>query len=187
MAKKPGSKKEIVDDSLGQAAGADGNVDQIREILFGGQMRDYDARFDAIEKRLAKNIERASQAMEKKLDQLTATTQAEVNKLHKQLADDAKQRESEGQEAKNEAQAMRDQLESGFAEVEMHLAKEVKELRNALLDQNDELATQLEATRSSLTESLKSETDNLSDTKLNRRDMAMLLTDIASRIDSESS
>ena len=82
---------------------------------------------------------------------------------------------------------MRDQLESGFAEVEMHLAKEVKELRNALLDQNDELATQLEATRSSLTESLKSETDNLSDTKLNRRDMAMLLTDIASRIDSESS
>lgn len=183
MAKKPGSKKEIVDDSLGQAAGPDGNVDQIREILFGGQMRDYDARFDAIEKRLAKNIERASQAMEKKLDQLTATTQAEVNKLHKQLADDAKQRESEGQEA----QAMRDQLESGFAEVEMHLAKEVKELRNALLDQNDELATQLEATRSSLTESLKSETDNLSDTKLNRRDMAMLLTDIASRIDSESS
>ena len=35
----------------------DGNVDKIREILFGGQMRDYEQRFADLETRLTKNIE----------------------------------------------------------------------------------------------------------------------------------
>jgi hypothetical protein len=31
-----------------------GNVDRIRHILFGNQMRDYDARFQKLEERLAR-------------------------------------------------------------------------------------------------------------------------------------
>ncbi len=42
----------------------DGNVDKIREILFGGQMRDYEQRFADLETRLTKNIELISSNFE---------------------------------------------------------------------------------------------------------------------------
>ena len=37
----------------------EGNVDQIRDILFGGQMRDYDRRFDELDERSKREAERA--------------------------------------------------------------------------------------------------------------------------------
>lgn len=37
---------------MAMAAAAGGNVDKIRDILFGGQMRDYDRRFARVEDRI---------------------------------------------------------------------------------------------------------------------------------------
>ena len=56
-----------------RAAGEDveGNVDQIREILFGGQMRDYDSRFDDLENQLVQRMERMSSEFEKRIEQAT--------------------------------------------------------------------------------------------------------------------
>jgi hypothetical protein len=59
----------------------DGNVDKIRDILFGGQMRDYERRFSDLEKRLTKNIELISTNFEKRMDRLNAFAKREVEKL----------------------------------------------------------------------------------------------------------
>ena len=48
----------------------EGNVDQIRQILFGGQMRDYEKRFGEMEQRLTKSIEQLSSGFEKRLDRI---------------------------------------------------------------------------------------------------------------------
>ena len=39
-------------------AANEGNVDQIRDILFGGQMRDYERRFEELEERMKRETER---------------------------------------------------------------------------------------------------------------------------------
>ena len=52
----------------------DRNVDQIRDILFGGQMRDYERRFQELSERLDAEAARLRQDLEKRLRQLTGET-----------------------------------------------------------------------------------------------------------------
>ena len=66
MARKQDKKQ----DSEGSTDGLEGNVDQIRQILFGGQMRDYEKRFAAMEKHLTKSIEQLARSVEKRIDRL---------------------------------------------------------------------------------------------------------------------
>ena len=181
------AKKSISDNNLQDSIqDSEGNVDQIRQILFGGQMRDYEQRFDAIEKRLSQSIERASASIDTKLEKLSENMQSEVEKINEQMKKEREERASDGKESRTEAQGLRDHMESGFVELEMQLANEIKELRNTLLDQNEELATQIKASREAVTKELQRETGELTDTKLARKDMAALLSDIASRLNNDS-
>ena len=51
------AKKQTRKQSATAVDDMDGNVDKIRDILFGGQMRDYEQRFADLEKRLSNTIE----------------------------------------------------------------------------------------------------------------------------------
>jgi len=51
------------------------NVDKIRDILFGSQMRDYDKRFGRLEDRLIKDAESLREEMKKRFETLEAFVQ----------------------------------------------------------------------------------------------------------------
>jgi hypothetical protein len=59
------------------------NVDKIRDILFGSQMRDYDKRFGRLEERLAKAADALRDDLKKRFDSLESFVQQEVESLHK--------------------------------------------------------------------------------------------------------
>ena len=78
MAKKQSRKNPDLDPAT------EGNVDKIREILFGGQMRDYEQRFADLEDRLTRSVEQASRNLEKRLDRLDTYAKRELEKLAKE-------------------------------------------------------------------------------------------------------
>ncbi len=47
-----------------------GNLDKVRDILFGGQMRDYEKRFNRLEDRLVKECSSIRDDIKKRLDSL---------------------------------------------------------------------------------------------------------------------
>jgi hypothetical protein len=51
------------------------NVDKIRDILFGSQMRDYDKRFGRLEERLAKAADALREDLKKRFDSLESFVQ----------------------------------------------------------------------------------------------------------------
>src|ERR1700691_6741055 len=57
------------------------NVDKIRDILFGSQMRDYDKRFGRLEDRLIKDAESLRDEMKKRFETLEAFVQKELESL----------------------------------------------------------------------------------------------------------
>ena len=61
------------------------NVDKIRDILFGSQMRDYDKRFMRLEERLAKAADALRDDLKKRFDSLESFVQQEVESLHQRL------------------------------------------------------------------------------------------------------
>src|SRR6202161_4996226 len=61
------------------------NVDKIRDILFGSQMRDYEKRFVRLEDNVTKAIEGLREDMTKRLDTLGAFGRQEVDSLSKRI------------------------------------------------------------------------------------------------------
>ena len=55
---------------------AGGNLDKVRDLLFGGQMRDYDRRFARLEERLVKETTELRDDVKKRLGALEAYMKA---------------------------------------------------------------------------------------------------------------
>ena len=163
----------------------DGNVDKIRDILFGTQMRDFEQRLEATENRLADAIEGMAKDMERRVERLDKYARREVDKLSEQIKEERKTRVAESKNSASELGGLAEQVEAWFAEVDEQLANESRELRNALHDQGEELTTQIREARSQLQDSLQKETAELKDNKLAREDMAALLTEVAMRLNKD--
>src|SRR5579863_9865008 len=68
------------------------NVDKIRDILFGSQMRDYDKRFGRLEDRLIKDAESLREEMKKRFESLEGFVQKELESLSHRLKSEKSER-----------------------------------------------------------------------------------------------
>ena len=176
MARKPKQANRSAGEEI------EGNVDQIREILFGGQMRDYDGRFADLEKQLNQRLDRMSAEFEKRIERLNNYAKREIDKLSERLKTERKDRVADIKSGARDLKDMTNQVEGWFGEVEDRLDTEAKDLRNAMHEQSDELAALITETRDQLNAALVSETRDLADAKLAREDLAGLLSEVALRL-----
>ncbi len=65
--------------------GTAGNVDKIRDILFGSQMKDYETRFSRLEETLTNQTTELRESTKKRMDGLEAYFKKEVEALQSRL------------------------------------------------------------------------------------------------------
>ena len=82
MASPANSKANTLPETEGHEGA---NVDKIRDILFGSQMRDYDKRFGRLEDRLIKDAEALRDEMKRRFESLEAFVQKELESLGQRL------------------------------------------------------------------------------------------------------
>ena len=181
------SKKQTTNKSASRsgAADVDDNVDKIRDILFGSQMRDYEKRLEATEKRIMQAIDKLSRDIERRVDRLDKYARREVDKLSERIKTERKERTADAKKGSTDLSQLAEQLESGLAEADEHFAAELRSVRNSLLDQAEDLTAQIGEAHSQLQESLEKEATALQDAKLNREDMAELFTEVAMRLNKD--
>lgn len=177
MAKKQPRKTAQVD-----LDNTEGNVDKIREILFGGQMRDYEQRFADLEDRITRSIDVMSNNLDKRIDRLDVYAKRELEKLGGQFKDERQARRKDGKSSARELKDLANQVETWCAELEEGLSEESQALRRSLQEQSEELSGMVSDVHDELSKSLSGETRNLADAKLAREDMADLLEEMALRL-----
>ena len=87
------AEAKLPNNSSGKEEGA--NVDKIRDILFGSQMRDYEKRFARLEENVSKAVETLREDTMKRLETLSSFAQQEVESLSQRLKTEKSER-SEG-------------------------------------------------------------------------------------------
>lgn len=179
MSKQTNTNQESVD---GSGPELDDNVDKIRDILFGGQMRDYDKRFADLEKRLTTQVERLSSDLEARIERLGAYTKSELDKLADNLKAERKDRIADTKQGSEGLKQLAERNGSQLEEAEERFDAVTKDLRHALHDQNEDLSALLRATRDEVNTALGQETQALDDAKLGREDLAALLSEVALRL-----
>ena len=129
----------------------EGNVDQIRDIIFGGQMRDYERRFDELEERSKREAERARAEFIKRFESIEQLLKDQADKHVAQLKKlDAELKASTEAAAVNSdrlAKALRSELsdvdekhEAGCSSLRERLHKLANETAESLRTSQDEIS-----------------------------------------------
>ncbi len=158
------------------------NVDQIRDLIFGNQIKDFEAQFNQLNDtlsimetkmtkafneshaKLQKETERSLEVLEKKIDNLSTSTQRERTKL-KELVDSTDEN-----------------LHEQLANQKDEFATKLKIMKENVADDNKKMAENMASMQKEIQATLEKGLAGLSDDKLSRDSMAQMLLDVAMKI-----
>lgn len=155
-----------------------GNVDQIREILFGGHLRAFDERFELVESRLAKETDALRKATDKKIQALERLASEVREEASDHLGTEASNRDLALNKVELALGQSRADLENQLAMLEDRMADDLKQLRVEMKAMHKELSAAL----AKADRERGKEAEKLNNDKVARRDLADLLKGLAQNI-----
>lgn len=161
------------------------NVEKIRDIIFGSQMRDYEKRFARLEERLTADAQALREDTKKRFDTLEAFVQKEVDSLSQRLKGEKSERSEALKELTRELRETAKTIDKRLSQLDDQLAKETSALRGQLLEQSKQLAAEIEAKHRALSGTLDREAQALRSDKADREALADLFAKMAMRLRNE--
>lgn len=161
---------------------AAGNVDKIREIIFGGQMKEYDSRFARLEESLLASLSDLRESTRKRLDSLEASIRKELDSL----ADQDKREKDERFEAIKKLSAeLKDSADSllrKLGESDSRNADAQRAIRNDLAAQASQFNDDVQRHAQDLSAMLERRFRELNAGKTDRVALAGMLSEVALRL-----
>jgi len=148
-----------------------GNIDKIRDILFGSNMRDYEQRFARLEEALKKESSDLRESTRQHLEALEAFVHKELAALEVRLNTERDER-SESQST----------ILRKIGEVESQESQAKREIRNDLLQQSKELTDAIRTKGEELVALLERRAFELQHAKTDRTALAGLFNEMALRL-----
>jgi hypothetical protein len=170
-----------------EAAGPDspGNVDKIRDILFGSQMRDYEKKFGRLEERLSKEGLELREEIKRRFASLEAYVKSELTALSDQLKAEKGERVEADKELGRDLKENAKAWEKKAAQMEEQAAKALRDLRQHLLDETKRLTDELEQKHQAVCAALDKESQELRAALTDRLALADLFAEVSLRLKNE--
>lgn len=182
-AKKGASQGLSVDQSEEMPAGeGEGNVDKIRDILFGTQMKDYERKFQRLEGRLAKDLTRNKDDLNRRIDTLEGYIKKEVVSINDRLKQEKSQRTAALKELSAEQMSNIKAVETKLTALEDLVGTMAQELRVQILEQSNVLSDDIANKQHESDDALEMVATELREDKLDRTGLSEMFTDLALRL-----
>jgi hypothetical protein len=163
------------------------NVDRIREIIFGSQMRDYEQRFSRIEERILKETADLKSETKRRLDSLEMYIRQEVDSLADRLASEKSERAASDDKMAKEFLETATAIERRMSQFDDRAAHNLRELRQLTLDQHKSMLEEFSQKTADLSSSAERRIEEVRTASVQRSTMANLLTELALRLEGQFS
>ncbi|MBL9136127.1 MAG: hypothetical protein JNK85_09680 [Verrucomicrobiales bacterium] len=155
------------------------NVDKIRDILFGNQMKDYDAKFARLEERLKAEAEELRDDLKRRLASLEAYVKGELGALSEQLQTEKDERLQSDKGLSVELKDHVKAWEKKNQQFEAQNDKAHRELREQLLGEANRLGEEIRQKTKDLAASLARESQDLRGALTPKQQLAEILAQMA--------
>jgi hypothetical protein len=169
----------------GDTAEAAGNVDKIRDILFGSQMRDYEKKFGRVEERLGRETAELREEIKRRFASLEAYVKNEFTALTDQLKADKTERVAAEKELARELKDSTTAWEKKASQMEDQTSKALRDLRQQVLEESKRLTEEIERKHKELAGALEKDGQDLRGTLTDRLALGDLFTEVALRLKNE--
>jgi iron-sulfur cluster repair protein YtfE (RIC family) len=161
------------------------NLDQVRDILFGADIRKYDQRLERLEEHLSQEIGILRQETKDSVGSLESSTRKDFDSLVEQLKSEQDDRGAALLEITNQIKRMENEHQAGLAKLNEQLSDSERNMRQHMLDQFKSLRDEMKQSQDQITNTLERETRELRDTKTDRAALGELLMEMAMRLNDE--
>jgi uncharacterized protein YicC (UPF0701 family) len=162
-------------------AGA-GNIDKIRDILFGNQMRDYEQRFSRLEEALRKESADLRDSTRRHLEALETFVHKELSALQGRVIAERDERSENHARLTSDLAAASASFVKRLGEMENQEATAKSEIRSNLLQQSKELHDAIRQKADDTTSLLERRFAELHHAKTDRAALASLFSEVALRL-----
>ncbi len=189
--KKPTDLPTATRSSGGENAGGEAssgveNVDKIRDILFGNQMRDYERKFTRLEERIMKEVTRLREESSKRLNDLEGYVNKEIGSLGARLKNEQNDRAEGEKRLADELSKAIKLMEKKLTEMDNQFDDVTRELRQQILDQSKTLSEEIGRKYDETSNALDRTAGELREDKVDRSALSGLLTELALRLSDTS-
>lgn len=185
----PGGNNGITADSPGggtnQIDRTPANIDKIRDILFGTNMREYEARFLRLEAAVAKETSDLRESMRRRFETLESHLKKEIESLHARVKAERDERAEGLSQRARELKETADGLDRKIRDLEDHTAAAESAIRQEIMNQSHNLSEDLRVMQTEITTLLEKRFQDLNRGKTDRATLSTLLTEIAMRLNDE--
>lgn len=182
MPKPASKKKKAASSPAPEALPADEtpeNLDKVRDILFGGQMRAVDQRLAALEARFQKDLKGLRTDTGKRQSDLEAFIKKEIEALTKKLEVERSKRTDNLKTMEAEVRDGFKGLEKQVAKLDDSASKSDADLRTAILEHTQAVATQIQNMSDNFSAELRQAVLELRGEKLDTATLVQLFSDMA--------
>ncbi|MBD2181697.1 hypothetical protein [Aerosakkonema funiforme] len=159
-----------------------GNIDQIRDIIFGPQLREYNNRFDKIES----DISLVQQEMRDRIDQVRTILSTELRAAVDGLEKKVKSLNLTSQEEINDLRQQLDRVNKKFSNtieaLDQTVDNQTSSLREELSQARSKLQEDVRSLRAQVFDELERRISVMRDVKVSRDDMAEILFELGMRL-----
>lgn len=156
-----------------------GNVDQIREILFGSQSRELKEKF----KKLETSIEAMQTEMRKKMEQIQSDfntrMENELEGITRKMKNITNQQQSEFADVRDSAIKQEKRIQNSLEILEEDLISKNEQLAKQQLENSNTLRNELDTLKDEISRALDERLSEMGAVKLSRDDAAEILMDAA--------
>jgi hypothetical protein len=162
------------------------SIEQLREIIFGGQLREYERRFARMEARLAKELGEIREEVRARCTTLEQHVRQEFESVTVELRAAQQSRAAEerrlSQSIVDAAKGAEDRI-GGLTDL---VTRETRDLRVQLREQTKAITDDVQRRHADLLELLEHDAAELRDGKADRSDLSALFMEVALRLRGES-
>jgi len=162
--------------------GSPGNVDKIRDILFGNQMRDYESRFARLEETLIKETVEIRETNRRRFDQLESYIRKEFETVQTRLKVERDEQSDMASRQSRDLKELSDSLGRRIRDLDDRGTGVERDLRAELLEQARDLNEEMRARQDELSALLEKRVQELRDGKTDRAALASMFNEVALRL-----
>jgi len=156
-----------------------GNVDQIREILFGSQSRDLDERFEKIESSLKSIQDEMRSKIEQNQNDFDERMNLELETISKKIKNVVSSQQDEFADIRDSALKQEKRTNSSLETLEDELNAKREQLQRQQIDMRNTIRTQMDSLQDELLTVLDKKFSEIGEVKLSRDDAAEILMEAA--------
>lgn len=158
------------------------NIEQVRDILFGTQLREYNGRLDRLESELTAFKAETHDRIDQTRDSLMMELRAISETMEKKLKSHDSSRQEEAESIRQAMGRVNQKLLNHTQQLDESLNIQVAGVRRDLLESREALQEAIRALRSQMAGTLDEHMSQVQNTKVSRHDMADVLMEFAMRL-----